>query len=135
MADTIQPRDVPSEVSDLLGAWVRKRGHYIFLHYLLGIVALATSIAFVAEMALVQDWSPRRVFACVLISSLCVLTLVFAHPLKEYGKFASAIRVLYTAVLRYRYQVIEMPELLRAVEHGEAIIQRVEDDPPVPPGR
>lgn len=115
-------REVPPEVASLLDSWVRKRGLHIFLHYSVGVVGILSSVA--AGVDAYSRWG--GVWA--VISSFCVAFLAFGNPRKEYSKFAQAVRVLYTATLRYRYGEIEITELLKAVERGETIIQNYETD-------
>lgn len=118
-------REVPPEVSSLLQAWVKRRGHHIFIHYSIGVVGIFASVA-----AAVDTYS-RWASLWMVISSFCIAFVGFGNPRREYSKFAHAVRVLYMATLRYRYGEIEMKELLKAVEQGETIIQNYEsDDPP-----
>jgi hypothetical protein len=124
MTDTMV-RDVPPEVSSLLHAWVKRRGHHIFIHYSIGVIGILASVA-----AAVDTYS-RWASLWMVISSFCIAFVGFGNPRREYSKFAIAVRVLYMASLRYRYGEIEMKELLKAVERGETIIQNYEsDDPP-----
>lgn len=116
------PRTVPPEVSSLLDAWVKKRGLHIFIHYSIGVVGILASCAAAA------DRYSRWASLWMVISSFSIAFLAFGNPRKEYSKFARAVRVLYAATLRYRYQMIEMRELVEAVERGESIIENFEND-------
>lgn len=115
-------RDVPPEIAALLKAWVRRRGLHIFLHYSVGVAGLASSAAAAA------DAYSRWASLWMVVSSFCIAFLAFGNPRKEYSKFARAVRVLYAAILRYRYRELEMDGLLNAVERGEAIIESAEND-------
>ena len=115
-------RDVPPEVASLLDAWVKRRGLHIFLHYSVGVVGLASSAAAAA------DAYSRWASLWMVVSSFCIAFLAFGNPRKEYSKFARAVRVLYAAILRYRYHDLDMDGLLNAVERGEAIIESFEND-------
>jgi hypothetical protein len=115
-------RDVPPEVASLLDAWVKRRGMHIFLHYSVGVVGLASSAAAAA------DAYSRWASLWMVVSSFCIAFLAFGNPRKEYSKFARAVRVLYAAILRYRYHGLDMDGLLNAVERGEAIIESFEND-------
>lgn len=121
---TVEPaaRQVPPEIASLLDAWVKKRGQHIFIHYSIGVVGILSSVA--AAVDLYSRWAGLW----SLISSSCIAFLAFGNPRKEYSKFARAVRVLYAAALRYRYNDLEMGELLDAVERGEAIIENYEND-------
>lgn len=115
-------RNVPPEISSLLDAWVKKRGQHIFIHYSIGVVGIASSVAAAA------DAYSRWAGLWMVVSSFCMAFLAFGNPRKEYNKFAQAVRVLYMATLRYRYGEIHMGELLMAAERGETIIQNYESD-------
>jgi hypothetical protein len=116
------PRTVPPEVSSLLDAWVKKRGLHIFIHYSIGVVGILASCAAAADRY--SPWASLW----MVVSSFCMTFLAFGNPRKEYNKFARAVRVLYSATLRYRYGLIEAAELLDAVDRGEAIIDSAESD-------
>lgn len=122
MLPTPAARDVPPEVTSLLAAWVRKRGQAIFLHYSVGVVGILSSV--VAAVDMYSRWASLW----MVISSFCIAFQSFGNPRKEYGKFARAVRVLYAAVLRYRYHGLDMDGLLTAVERGEAIIENLDND-------
>lgn len=115
-------RDVPPEIAELLHAWVKKRGQHIFLHYSVGVAGLASSAAAAA------DAYSRWASLWMVVSSFCIAFLAFGNPRKEYNKFARAVRVLYAAILRYRYHDPDMEALLSAVERGETIIESAEND-------
>jgi hypothetical protein len=117
-----ETRDVLSEISSLLAAWVKRRGLHIFIHYAVGVVGIFASVAAAA------DAYSRWASLWMVLSSFCMAVLAFGNPRKEYSKFARAVRVLYSAVLRYRYHELEMGDLLLAVERGEAIIENYEND-------
>jgi hypothetical protein len=116
----VTPRDVPPEVSQLLDAWTRKRGQQIAIHHVVGVTGIAASVAAASGV-----YQPSL---CASVSTLCIAYLAFGNPRKEYGKFARAVRVLYTAVLRYRYHEIDRKALFNAVERGETLIQKAEAD-------
>lgn len=115
-------REVPSEVSKLLDEWVRKRKRYIFVHYILGVTGILASAAAFA------DAYSRWASLWMVISSICMAIMAFGNPRRHYEKFARSVRVLYAAVLRYRYHQLDMDGLLSAVERGEAIIENYEND-------
>jgi hypothetical protein len=115
-------REVPPEIFSLLRAWVKRRGHHIFIHYSIGVLGILASVAAAA------DAYSRWASLWMVVSSFCIAFVGFGNPRREYDKFARAVRVLYIATLRYRYGQIEMKELLKAVERGETIIQSYESD-------
>lgn len=122
MLQNAAARDVPPEISSLLAAWVRKRGRAIFVHYSVGVAGILASVAAAVDMY--SRWASLW----MVVSSFCIAFQSFGNPRKEYGKFARAVRVLYSAVLRYRYHTLDMDGLLTAVERGEAIIENVDND-------
>jgi hypothetical protein len=122
IAPTIAAPHVPPEVASRLSAWVLRRRHAIFLHYCVGVLGILSSVAAAA------DAYSRWASLWMVISSFCMGFMAFGNPRKEYSKFARAVRVLESAILRYRYHEPDMNALLAAVDRGEAIIENYEND-------
>jgi hypothetical protein len=113
-------RSLPDEVTKKHKAWYRLWNWSAKLHYALGGLSVLAS-------AMAATGGEKAPYLSALAALLTAL-IGFIHPERRYLKFVRAWRILDIAALRYKLRLIEVKELVEAVERGEKIISDFEDN-------
>lgn len=113
-------RKLPNAVTKKRKAWYRLWNWSAKLHYVLGGLSVLTS-------AIAATGGNKGQYLSAIAAVLTAL-IGFIHPERRYLKFVRAWRMLDIAALRYELGLIEMNELVEAVEHGEKSISDYEDN-------
>jgi hypothetical protein len=117
--DESKPRRIPDDIASKLKAWRFLWNGSSRMHYVCGgLSVLASAIA-----ATGGDYA--KYFS---VAAACLTALIgFVRPQHAYFKFVRAWRVLDIAALRYKHSLIEIDDLISAVERGEKLISEFED--------
>ena len=113
-------RDLPPEVEQRVREWRGLWRRAAFYHWALGLGGIVVS-----ALAAAKPTSEYSIFG--ILAAICFALMTFANPRAAYQKFVRAWRTLDLACLRYRVGQLDLPDLVAAVERGEAIITEHED--------
>ncbi len=113
-------RDAPAYILSLRKQWIGWADVHLVLHYTCSIVGVTSSCV------AASSWPFARVAA--VISAVCFGVLGFVRPFRTWHQFISATRILNHAILRYRYNLIDIAALLDALQQAEMHIQRYDEE-------
>ncbi len=118
---------MPTEVAGTLSVWIALYRRWWKYHYILGIIALVSSIT-VASRPQLQHLLPTQ-FANILawVAAVAVGLITFLSPSKKARAYVSAARLLSDARNRYESDPdYPIQKLLDAVAKGEDHISRAD---------
>lgn len=113
-------RELPSDVNQRLRFWHGLWHRSSMYHYFFGVVSVAASV-----ISTSLEGQPAKYFS--IVAAIATSMIGFMHPERRYMKFVRAWRVLDVASMRYRHGLIDKPQLIDAVEKGEALIAEFEE--------
>lgn len=115
------PREIPPEILRRLSDWRYWEKVHRSVHTAVGLVGVVSGVAvgarFVAE-GLASDFA--------FVSLCCLAVLSFLKPDVKARHYGRAVGMLESAVRRYSFQLIELKDLLRAVDEGREVIAGAE---------
>lgn len=116
---TDQP-EIPALISQKHASWSRIQTRLLTLHYIVGILGVAT-----AALAAALGGEYARYLAAA--SGVCTAVLGFVHPERRYLRFIGAWRMLDIAILKFKLGKASLDDLIQAVEQGETLITESQD--------
>ncbi len=113
MADTI-----PTDIEGRWIAWRKLWYTSILIHWSVGVLAILASALAATEIPAAKGFA--------VVSTVCVGLLAFVRPETRYYRFVRAWRILDVARVKYQNGLIDVKELIAALERGEAVIGELE---------
>lgn len=104
---------LPSKLVNRLKSWERTHRLYFILHYFIGIVGVLASTLASSKLF----WNPQILS---IISTVCIAVLAFVRPEREHIRFWQAWKTLDSAVIRYESGLVNLEEVVDALDRGEA---------------
>ena len=108
--EVAKDRRAPDHIRNRLAAWQKIYVTAYILHYIPG------GIGFVSASIAVAAGDTKIL---MVISAACIAIVSFAQPIRVGNRFASAWRMLDSAVLRYELGITEIEDLLDVFEQAE----------------
>jgi hypothetical protein len=111
---------IREEYESIAKMWRRTYFIFRYLHYVLGLVAVLSSVVVVAGPELGIDDRTIRLFAVVTMAATG--TNAFMAPHETYSRFRRAWSLLRSALVRHRLGLAKAAAVIDAYNQGEAII-------------